>query len=184
MYRALLAGEADEEEAEEGVGIGVEAGLGVWRIGGAGWAGVWASRTLFVDSDVHRLDGTKARIHEEGDSHGIEKSGRFLAPLVVEKSEGVGERCALAEEESALDFVHFQLRRVQGHDEEGHSGGEELLGGWNVIEDVPFGFRALSRTEPEIPLAALDTAPHDDDALEIAEGGRIFVDSGADVHES
>src|SRR5260370_270503 len=36
-----------------------------------------------------RVDGAESGIDEEGDRHGVEESGRLLAPLVVEKSEGV-----------------------------------------------------------------------------------------------
>src|SRR6266700_4196688 len=147
---ALWDGDAVEVEAEEGVRIGIEADLGVGRIGGVGRAGVWASETLLVDANVHGLDGAEAGIHEESDGHGIEKGGCFLAPLVIEKSEGVGERGALAEEEGALDLVHFELRGFEGHDEEGDASREEFLGGGNVIENVPFGLWALGRTEAEV----------------------------------
>src|SRR5207253_1118693 len=52
--KGLPCGEAREEEAEEGVGVGVEADLrvgrsrGVGRIGGAGRSGIGASKTLVV----------------------------------------------------------------------------------------------------------------------------------------
>src|SRR5260370_29956272 len=181
--RTLWGGDAVEVEAEEGGGIGIEADLGIGRIGGVGQAGVRASETLFVNANVHGLDRAEAGIHEEGDGHGIEKCGRLLAPLVIEKSEGVGERGALTKEERALDLIHFQLSGVEGHDEEGHPRTKKLLGGRNVIEDVPFGLRAFGRTEAEVAVAALDAATHDDDALEISEVGGILVESGTDVHE-
>ena len=113
--RELRCGEAAEVEAEEGVGIGIEADLGV------GGAGVGAGKTFFVDANVHGLDGAQTGIHKEGDGHGVEEGWRFLAPLVVEQSEGVCERRALTEEEGALDLVELQLGGVEGHDEEGHS---------------------------------------------------------------
>jgi len=103
---------------------------------------------------VHGLDGAEAGIHEEGNGHGIEEGRRFLAPQVVEKSESVGEGGALSEEEGALDLVHLQLSGVERHDEEGHSCGEEFLGGRNVIQDVPFGLRGLRRAEAEVAVAA------------------------------
>jgi len=175
--RELRRGEAVEVEAEEGVGIGIEADLGVGR------TGVGASKTFVVDANVHGLDGAEAGIHEEGDGHGVEQGWCFLAPLVVEESEGVGERCALAEEEGALDLVELQLGGVEGHDIEGHSRGEEFLGGRNVIQDVPFRLRGLGRSKAELAVPALDGAAHDDDALELSEGGGIFVDGGAHVHQ-
>ena len=113
--REIRRGDAVEIEAEEGVGVGIEANLGVGRA----WFG--ASKSFVVDANVHGLDGAEAGIHEEGDGHGIEEGRCFLAPLVVEKSEGVGKRRALAEEEAALDLVEFQLRAVEGHNEEGHA---------------------------------------------------------------
>jgi len=132
---------------------------------------------------MHGLDGAECGIYEEGDGHGVEEGWRFLAPQVVEESEGVGERGALAEEKSALDLVKLQLSGVEGHDEEGDSRGEKLLGGGDVVEDVPFGLRGLGRAEADVAVAALDGAAHEDDALELSEGGRIFVDGGADVHQ-
>ncbi len=131
---------------------------------------------------MHGLDGAEAGIYEEGDGHGVEEGGCFLAPLVVEQSEGVGERGAVAEEEGAFHFVEFQLGGVKGHDKEGHACGEEFLGGRNVIEDVPFGLRGLGRPETEVAIATLDGTAHDDDALELSKGGGVFVDGGADVH--
>src|SRR6266700_1977477 len=102
---------------------------------------------------------------------------------MIEESKGVGERRALAEEEGALDLVELELGGVEGHDEERHSGGEESLGGRNVIEDVPFGLQRRRRAEAEVAIAALDGAAHHNDALELAEGGEVFVDGGADVHK-
>jgi len=69
---------------------------------GIGRAGSARVKPFFVDADVHRLDGAEGGIDEEGDGHGVEKSGCWLAPLVVEESKGVGERRALAEEVGAL----------------------------------------------------------------------------------
>src|SRR6266853_931197 len=170
-------------EAEEGVGVGLEADLRVGRIGGLGWAGVGASKALRVNADVHGLDGAKSGTDQEGDGHGIEQSRRLLAPLMIEKSERIGERSALAEEEGALDFVELELGGVERHDEEGHAGGEEFLGRGNVIQDVPLGFRGLGWAESDVTVAALDGAAHHNDALEFSEGGRGFVDGGTDVHE-
>ena len=185
-------------EAEEGVGIGIEADLGVGAIerisrlgiagsvggiGGAGRAGFGAGKSFVVNADVHGLDGAEGGIDEEGDGHGVEEGRRFLAPLVVEESEGVGERGALAEEEGAVDLVELQLGGVEGHDEKGHSCGEEFLGGGNVVEDVPFGLRGRGRAETEVAVAATDSASHQDDAFEFAESGEIFVDGGADIHQ-
>ncbi len=59
----LRGGDAVEVEAEEGVGIGIEANLGVGGIRGAGRAGIGASKTLFVDEDVHGVDRAEAGIH-------------------------------------------------------------------------------------------------------------------------
>src|SRR6267143_2250500 len=179
----LRGGDAVEIEAEESVGIGIEADLGVGWIGGAGRAGVGARKTLRVDADVHGLHGAEGGIDEEGDGHGIEEGGGFLAPLVVEESEGVGDGGALAKEEGALNLVELELGGVEGHDEEGHACGEEFLRGGDVIEDVPFGLRGCGRAEAEVAVAALDGATHQDDALQLAEGGGVFVDGGADVHE-
>ena len=195
------SGEAGEKEAEEGVGIGVEANLGIessggvrkigsvgrirgiGRIRGAGRAGVGARKTFVVNADVHGLDGAERGIDEEGDGHRVEKGGRLLAPLVVEQSEGVGERRALAEEEGALDFVELELGGVEGHDEKRHAGGKQFLGGRNVVQDVPFGLRGRGRAEAEVAVTALDGAAHHNDALELAEGGGVFVDGGTDVHQ-
>jgi hypothetical protein len=80
--RELRRDDAVEIEAEEGVGIGIETDLGVGGIGDVGWAGVGASKPLFVDADVHGLDGAEGGIDEEGDGHGIEEGGGFLVPLV------------------------------------------------------------------------------------------------------
>lgn len=175
--------EAREKEAEESVRAGVEAHLAVGRIGGVWRAGIGTSKTLFVNANVHGLYGAESGIDEEGDRHGIEESGRLLAPLVVEQGEGVGERRALAKEKGALDFVELELRGVEGHDEERDAGGEEFLGGGDVVQDVPFGLRRRWRTETEVAVAAMDGAAHQDDALELAEGGGIFVDGGTDVHQ-
>ncbi len=101
----------------------------------------------------------------------------------VEEGEGVGDGSALAEEEGALDLVELELGGVQGHDEEGDSGGEEFLGGGDVVQDIPFGLRRRGRAEAEVAVAAVDGAAHEDDALEFAEGGGVLVDSGADVHQ-
>src|SRR5690348_7406077 len=96
---------------------------------------------------MYGLDGAERGIHEEGDGHGIEERGRLLAPLVVEEGEGVGERRALAEEEGALDLVELELGGVEGHDEKGHTSGEEFLGGGNVIKNVPLRLRRRGRAE-------------------------------------
>jgi len=48
-------------------------------------------------------------------------------PTVVKESESVGDRSSLAKEERALELVHLQLSRVDGHDEEGDTGSEEFL---------------------------------------------------------
>jgi hypothetical protein len=187
MYRAptveLWGGEAVEVEAKEGVGVGVETDLGVGGIGCVGRAGVGAGKTFFVDADVHGLDGAEGGIDQEGDGHGIEEGGRFLAPLVVEEGESVGERGALAEEEGALDLVELELGGVEGHDVEGDASGEEFPGGGDVVEDVPFGLRGRGRAEAEVAVAALDGAAHQDDAPELSESGGVFVDGGADVHQ-
>src|SRR5205814_7529087 len=179
----LRGGEAGEEEAEEGLGIGVEADLSVGRIWGVRGTRVGARETLIVDANVHGLDGAEGGIDKEGDGHGIEEGGRLLAPLVIEDGEGIGQRSALAEEEGALDLVKLALGGVEGHDEEGHTCGEEFLRGGNVIEDVPLGLRWRGRAEAKVAIAALDGAAHHDDALELAEGGGILIDGGADVHE-
>src|SRR5260370_42218550 len=110
VWQGLLGREAREKEAEEGVGIGVEANLGIessggvrkigsvgrirgiGRIRGAGRAGVGARKTFVVNADVHGLGGAERGIDEEGDARRGEKGGRLLAPLVVERREGVGER--------------------------------------------------------------------------------------------
>src|ERR1700686_2462275 len=117
----LRRGNAVEIEAEEGVRVGIEANLGVGDNGRVWRAWFGASETPFVDANVHGLDGAEAGIHEEGDGHGIEEGRCFLAPLVVKQSEGVGERCALTEEEGAVDLVEFELGGVEGHVKEGHS---------------------------------------------------------------
>ncbi len=96
MFSGARGGDAVEVEAEEGVGIGIEADLGVGGIGRVGRAGFWESETLFVDADMHGLDGAECGIYEEGDGHGVEEGWCLLAPQVVEESEGVGERGALA----------------------------------------------------------------------------------------
>src|SRR5229473_1206940 len=179
----LRGGEAGEEEAEESVGVGAETDLGVGRAGGIGWAGVGARKTLFVDADVHGLDGAEGRIDEEGDSHGVEEGGGFLAPLVVEEGEGVGDGSAMGEEEGALDLVELELGGIEGHNEEGDSGGEEFLGGGDVVQDIPFGLRRRRWAEAEIAVSAVDGAAHHDDALEFAEGGGVLVDGRADVHQ-
>ncbi len=132
---------------------------------------------------MHGLDGAEGGIDEEGDGHGVEEGGGFLAPLVVEEGEGVGGGSALAEEEGALDLVELELGGVEGHDEEGDAGTEEFLGGGNVIQDVPFRLRRRRWAEAEIAVSAVDGAAHHDDALEFAEGGGVFVDGGADVHQ-
>ncbi len=163
--------------------MGVEADLGVGRVGGAGRAGVGAGKTFFVDADVHGLYRAEGGIDEEGDGHGVEEGGGFLAPLVVEECEGVGDGSALAEEEGALDLVELELGGVQGHDEEGDAGTEEFLGGGNVIQDVPFRLRRRRWAEAEVAVAAVNRAAHENDALEFAEGGGILVDGGADVHQ-
>src|SRR5258708_4682374 len=170
-------------EAEEGVGVGLEADLRVGRIGGLGWAGVRASKTLRVNADVHGLDGAKSGTDQEGDGHGIEQSGRLLAPLMIEKSERIGERSGMTEGEGGVNFVELELGGVERHDEEGHAGGEKFPGRGNVIQDVPLGFRGLGWAESDVTVTALDGAAHHNDALEFAEGGRVFVDGGADVHE-
>src|SRR2546427_6494699 len=148
------------------------------------WAGrVGTSKTLFVDADVHGLDGAESGINEEGDGHGVEESGCFLAPLMVEESKGVGDGSALAEEEGALDLVELELGGVEGHDEETHPGGEELLGGRDVVEDVPFGLRGLGRAVAEVAVAALDAATHHNDALEFAESGGGLFDGRPPTHQ-
>src|SRR5882724_4794803 len=173
----LRGGEAREKEAEKGVRIGVDTDLGIGR------TGIGARETFVVYADVHGLDGAERGIDEEGDGHGIEKSGRLLAPLVVKEGEGVGERRALAEEVGALDFVELELGGVEGHDEERHAGGKQFLGGRNVVQDVPFGLRRCRRAKTEVAATALDGAAHQDDALEFAERSGVFVDGGADVHQ-
>src|SRR5260370_17853537 len=75
----LWGGDAVEVEAEEGVGIGIEADLGVGRIGRVGRAGIGASKTLFVDEDVDGVDRAEAGIREEGDGHGVEGGGGCVA---------------------------------------------------------------------------------------------------------
>src|SRR4029077_6764331 len=61
----LRGGEAGQEGAEEGVRGGVEADLGVGGIGGTGWNRFGAGETLFVNADVHGLDGAKGGVDEE-----------------------------------------------------------------------------------------------------------------------
>ena len=176
-------GKAGEEEAEEGFGVGVKADLGVGGIGRAGGARVGARKTFVINANMHRLDRAKGGIDEEGDGHRVEERRRLLAPLVVEERERVCERSALAEEECALNFVELELGSVEGHDEEWHASGEQFLGGRNVIEDVPLRLRRCGRAEAEIAVPALDGAAHQNDALELAERGGVFVDGGADVHQ-
>src|SRR5216684_3119813 len=118
---------AGEKEAEEGVGVGVEADLRVGRIEGIGWAGVGTSKTLPVHADVHGLNGAKSGIDQEGDGHGIEESWRLLAPLMVKKRERVSDRSALAEEEGALNFVELELGGIKWHYKERHARGKEPL---------------------------------------------------------
>lgn len=180
---ALASCEAREKEVEEGVGIGVEADLGVRGTGGVGLARVGAGKALFVDADAHRLYGAESGVDQEGYSHGIEKRGGFLAPLVVEERESVSDRSSLAKEEGAFDLVHLQLSRVERHDEEGDSGSEEFLGGGDVVEDVPLRLRRRGRPIAEVAVTALDRATHHDDTLEFPEGGGVLVDGGADVHQ-
>ncbi len=179
----LRVNEAGEEKAEEGVGVGVETDLGVGDIRRVGKARFGEGKTFFVDADVHALDGAEAGIDKEGNGHGVKEGGRFLAPLVIEQREGIGERGALAEEKGALDLVQLQLGGVERHDEERHSGSEELLCGGNVIQDVPFGLRGVGRRVAQIAVAALDGAAHQKHALELAKGGRVLVDGGADIHQ-
>src|SRR6266478_4544733 len=192
---ALRGGEAGEKEAEEGVGIGIETDLSVGciqRVGGirdvrdirpVGRACLSTGKTFVVNADAHRLNGAEAGIHKEGDGHWVEKGRCFLAPLVIEQSEDIGERVALAEQKGALDLVQLQLRGVQRHDKERHSRGKELLGRRNVIHDIPFGLRPEGRRIAKIAVAALDGAAHHDHALELAKRGRVFVDDAADVHQ-
>ncbi len=90
---------------------------------------------------MHGLGEAQGGIDQEGDGHGVEEGGGFLAPLMVEEGQGVGDGGALAEEEGALDFVELELGGVEGHDKEGDAGGEEFLGGGDVVEDVPFRLR-------------------------------------------
>jgi hypothetical protein len=175
--RGLRVNEAAEIEVEEGVGVGVEADLGIGR------ARVGAGETFFVDADVHGLDRAESGIDDEGDGHGVEERGGFLAPLVVEQGEGIGDGGALAEEEGALDLVHFQLRGVERHDKEGYARGKELLSRGDVIEDVPFRLRALQRAVAEVAVAALDGAAHQNNALELSKGRWVFVYGGADVQQ-
>src|SRR5204862_492395 len=160
--QGLRGGEAGKEEAEEGVWVGVEADLRVGRIWGVRGTRVGPSETFVVNADVHGLDGAEGRIDEEGNGHGVEKRGRLLAPLVIKEREGVGQRGCLAEEEGALDLVELELGGVEGHDEEGHTRGEEFLGGGNVIEDVPLRLRWRGRAEAKVAIAALDGAAHHD----------------------
>src|SRR6266481_297883 len=180
---ALRSGYAGDKETEEGVGIGVEANLRVGRAGGAGRAGVVSRKALFVDADVHGLGGAKCRIDEEGDGHGIKERGRFLAPLVIENGKSVGDGRALTEEVSAFDLVKLELGGVEGHDEERHARSEELLSRGDVVEDVPFGLWGRGLAETDIAVTALDGAAHQDDALELAEAGGVFINGGADIHE-
>ena len=76
---------------EESVGIGVHADLGV------GSTRLGASETFVVDADVHGLDGANLRVQDVGERHGIEERRSWLAPLVIEQSESVGERSSLLE---------------------------------------------------------------------------------------
>jgi len=80
--RKLRRGDAVEIEAEKEVGLESRQtwAWGQW----APWEGlVRASKTLFVDANVHGLDGAEAGIHEEGDGHGVEEGRCFLPPLMV-----------------------------------------------------------------------------------------------------
>lgn len=53
---------------------------------GVGCARFAARETFLVDDDVHGIDGADLGIEKVGDGHGIEESGSFLAPLMVEES--------------------------------------------------------------------------------------------------
>jgi hypothetical protein len=66
-------------EAEEGVGVGMHANLGVGR------ARLASSKAFIVDADVHGFDGANFWIEDKSDGHGVEERGGLLAPLVIEQ---------------------------------------------------------------------------------------------------
>src|SRR5260370_17237118 len=74
---ALASCKAREKETEEGVGIGVEADLGVRGIGGVGLARVGARKTSFVDTDMPRLYGAQSPGDPQGVIHSPQQSALF-----------------------------------------------------------------------------------------------------------
>ena len=87
----LGSGEAANLKTEEGVRIRVHADLGI------GSTRLGACKTFVVDPDVHGLYRTNLLIEDIGYCHGIEERRRLLAPLVVEKRQGIRERSSLLE---------------------------------------------------------------------------------------
>ena len=170
-------GEAFHEEIEEGFCVGVEADVGV------GGARLLAGVAFGVDGEVHGLHGADGGVEEPGDGHGIEEGGGELAPLGVEQGEVVGVGIACAEELGAFDLFELELGCVEREDVDGDAGGEEFVGGGDVVEDVPLRGGRLGGAVLGFAVAAADRAAHDDDLLEAAEEGWVTVDEGADVGE-
>ena len=79
----LWSDEAADLKAEEGVGVGAHADLGVRG------AGLSASKTFIVDADVQGLNRADLGVKDVRHRDRIEERGRLLAPLVVEEGQGI-----------------------------------------------------------------------------------------------
>src|SRR5205823_12802947 len=88
---------------------------------------VRTSKPLMVHANVHGLRWTKLRFKNERDGHGIKQRRRFLAPLVIQQSERVRNRRALAKEEVAIRSVHFQLSGIEWHHEQRHARSKQYM---------------------------------------------------------
>ena len=162
---------------EELVGVGGEADVCVGHAGG--FAGV----AVFVDDEVELRHRAKIWLQNVGDGHHVEQRRRLLAPLVIEDGQRVGQRSSLPEKERAHFFVELQLRRIEGHHENGNTAGEEFLRGGDVAINVVFRLRAAVGRVAEVAVAFADRAAHQHDAIEFLKCGGIATDRGAYVGE-
>jgi len=88
----------------------------------------------------------------------------------------------LSEEESALDLVELELGASSGMTKRGTPEAKSFWAERMSFRMFHSGSGAwVGRSD--VTVAALEGAAHHNDALEFAEGGRVFVDGGADVHE-
>ncbi len=180
--RGEVTREAIHEEGEECRGLGAEADAGVGRTGHD------LRQALGGDIQAHGPGGAELGFEDGGGGDGVEEYRRggvvpgMGTPFGIEGLERRGEGGVRGEKLLPVSAVQGYLGGVEGKEANGDAGGEDDLGAGRVLQDIPLGGgRSGACVGGEVSLT--DGAAHEDDASELAHGGRVAVDGGGDVEE-